>query len=61
MKEIKAWSAFDADTGVDLAKRLREYHIPDFWKWKNQDLFGMSFHRLLDDLKEDKSTGMKPD
>jgi dihydroxyacetone kinase DhaKLM complex PTS-EIIA-like component DhaM len=48
---IKSWTAFDSDLGRDLAKVVREYHIPDFSKWKDHDAFERSFARLLDDLK----------
>jgi hypothetical protein len=39
MKAIKEWECFDADSGKDLAIEIREYHIPDFTKWKNHDAF----------------------
>jgi hypothetical protein len=51
LKAIREWTAFDADLGRDLAKVVREYHIPDFSKWKEHDAFEGSFARLLDDLK----------
>jgi hypothetical protein len=28
--QIKEWKAFDADTGKDSAREIREYFIPDF-------------------------------
>ena len=48
---IRDWSCFDADTGKDLAVELREYHIPDFSNWKNQDAFESAFADLLRDLR----------
>ena len=48
---IRSWAAFDADLGRDMAKVVREYHIPDFSGWKDHDAFEGSFARLLDDLK----------
>ena len=51
-KEIQKWKFFDADTGKDLAKEIREYHIPDFSQWKSDhDAYRESFDRLLHDLK----------
>jgi len=48
---IKAWKCFDADTGKDMAREIREYFIPDFSNWKDHDSFKEGFKRLLDDLK----------
>jgi hypothetical protein len=56
-KEIKAWSAFDPDMGKDLAKVVREYHIPAFSKWKDHDAFEAAFARMIRDLKAEESTG----
>jgi hypothetical protein len=53
---IMSWSAFDADSGKDLAKVVREYHIPDFSKWKDPNAFETAFARLLVDLKAGNST-----
>jgi hypothetical protein len=55
-KAILAWSAFDPDSGKDLAKVVREYHIPDFSTWKNHDSFEEAFDGLLRDLKTEEST-----
>jgi uncharacterized protein YjbI with pentapeptide repeats len=49
--EIKAWSAFDSDMGKDVAKAVREYHIPDFSNWKDPDAFEKAFAHLLRDLE----------
>ena len=56
-EKVKAWNRFDADTGRDLAKEVREYYIPDFSNWKDHDAFSKAFARLLRDLRaEDKQT-----
>ncbi len=55
-KAIKGWTAFDPELGRDLAKVVREYHIPDFSKWKDHDAFEVAFSRLLEDLKAEGST-----
>lgn len=36
--KIQQWKCFDADTGKDSAREIREYFIPDFSNWKNHDL-----------------------
>lgn len=52
------WECFDADTGKDLARELREYFIPDFSCWKDHDSYQKAFDRLLRDLKtEDAAMG----
>jgi hypothetical protein len=58
-KAIRAWSVFDADSGEDFAKRVREYHIPDFSNWKDHDSFEASFTRLLNDLKASEPASAK--
>lgn len=52
---IKAWQCFDADTGRDVAKDIREYFIPDFSNWKDRNSYRMAFERLLRDLKAERS------
>jgi len=48
---IRGWECFDADTGKDSAREIREYFIPDFSNWKNYDTYQVAFQRLLRDLK----------
>ena len=48
---LKSWECFDADTGKDFAREIREYFIPDFSDWKNHDSYQTAFQRLLKDLK----------
>ena len=33
VEEVKEWKLFDADRGVDSAREVREYFIPDFKNW----------------------------
>jgi uncharacterized protein YjbI with pentapeptide repeats len=49
--EVQDWECFDADHGKDLAVEVREYLIPDFSNWKDNDAFEAAFGRLLRDLK----------
>jgi hypothetical protein len=48
---LRDWKCFDADTGTDSAREIREYFIPDFSKWKDHDSYQKAFDRLLKDLK----------
>lgn len=53
--KVKAWKRFDADSGRDLAKEVREYFIPDFSNWKAHDAFEKAFERLLLDLRAEEA------
>ena len=48
--ELQSWECFDADTGNDSAREIREYFIPDFSNWKNHDSSKAAFDRLIRDL-----------
>ena len=48
---IKQWKLFDADMGIDSAREIREYFIPDFSNWKDHDSYQTAFQRLVKDLK----------
>jgi hypothetical protein len=48
---IRDWEAFDADTGKDSAREIREYFIPDFSRWKDHDSYRKAFDRLMRDLQ----------
>ena len=48
---IRDWEAFDADTGKDSAREIREYFMPDFSRWKDHDSYQKAFDRLLRDLQ----------
>jgi uncharacterized protein YjbI with pentapeptide repeats len=56
---IKDWRLFDADRGIDSAREIREYFIPDFSNWREYDSYQKAFDRLLRALKaeaQDKVT-----
>ncbi len=48
---IRQWKLFDADIGIDSAREIREYFIPDFSNWKDHDSYQTAFQRLVKDLK----------
>jgi hypothetical protein len=50
-EHIKTWKLFDADTGIDSAREIREYLIPDFSNWKDHDSYTKAFERLVRDLQ----------
>jgi uncharacterized protein YjbI with pentapeptide repeats len=50
-EQIRAWRLFDADTGIDSAREIREYYLPDFSNWKDHDSYSAAFERLVRDLK----------
>jgi hypothetical protein len=52
-ERIKQWKLFDGDTGIDSAREIREYFIPDFSNWKDHDSYRAASERLLRDLKAD--------
>jgi hypothetical protein len=56
---ILAWECFDADTGKDLAREIREYFIPDFSNWKRKADFEAGFERLLKDLRAGEKTDQR--
>jgi hypothetical protein len=48
---ILEWECFDAETGKDSAREIREYFIPDFSNWKDHDSYQRAFEGLLKDLR----------
>jgi hypothetical protein len=60
---LERWESFSADLAEDVAEEIREYFIPDFTGWKDQDTFEAGFARLLKDLQAEppaKSPGERP-
>jgi uncharacterized protein YjbI with pentapeptide repeats len=49
--EIRRWQSFDADTGTDIARDVRQYFIPDFSGWRDPLQFEHALARLLRDLR----------
>ncbi|MGB7758924.1 MAG: hypothetical protein WBL61_03790 [Bryobacteraceae bacterium] len=56
---IRDWKCFDADTGKDSAREIRDYFIPDFSNWKDHDPYAKAFERLLRDLKAGRAEGTR--
>jgi len=55
---LREWESFDADSGKDSAREIREYFIPDFSNWKNEDSYQEAFQRLMSDLKSLESKSL---
>jgi len=51
-KELQEWECFDADTGKDSAREIREYYIPDFSQWESPEKYNEEFEKLVRDLKK---------
>lgn len=49
---LREWEIFDADTGKDTAREIREYFIPDFSNWKNHDDYQKALDGLVKDLNK---------
>ena len=53
--QILSCDLFDADTGIDAAREIREYFIPDFSEWKELNSYQRAFNRLIRDLQPQSS------
>lgn len=58
-EKIEAWT-LAVSSGEDLAEEIRRFYIRDFSNWRDDDSFEKSLSRLLDSLRSEESTGMKP-
>lgn len=50
--EIKRWECLDADSGIDIARELRSYYIPDFSNWQDPGSFDQQVQKIVDALRE---------
>lgn len=58
-ERIREWSAFETETGRDPAREVREYFIPDFSAWKDEDSYWRASSRLLKDLLLSSEPGIR--
>jgi uncharacterized protein YjbI with pentapeptide repeats len=56
---LRHWSAFDAESGKDSAREVREYFIPDFSNWKDRDAYVRASSRLLKDIVTSAELGIR--
>lgn len=47
LEAIKQWECFDADSGLDIAREIRAYHIPDFSDWTSAAVFEKQVRKVL--------------
>lgn len=53
--EIRDWECVDPDTGIDIARELRSYHIPDFSDWTNPASFDKQLAKVVKALEGDRA------
>jgi len=51
ISKLERWKCVDPTSGVNLADKVLQYHIPDFSGWKDDDTFEVSFESLMRDLR----------
>jgi hypothetical protein len=54
--KLRDWECFDADSGKDSAREIREYMIGNFRRWKDHDAYRAEFLKLLRDLQSNKTS-----
>ena len=54
---LSDWQAFDADTGRDLAREIREYFILDFSEWEDEAKFDGALSQLVNSLRKSDEEG----
>ncbi len=57
MEEVKKWKLFDADRGIDSAREVREYFIPDFSRWKEHDSYQAELEGLVTGFESGELAG----
>jgi hypothetical protein len=57
IETIKQWVCFDSDSGTDIARELRSYHIPDLSDWKNPVVFDKELSKITAALEESRTDG----
>jgi hypothetical protein len=57
---VKKWTLFDADFGQDVAKYVRQYFVPDFSGWRDEEALARVTERLLRDLRLSQDSQTPP-
>ncbi len=52
--QLTSWEFVDADTGLDIAAKLRSYYVPEFSNWRDPPAFERAFQKLLGGMKSKK-------
>jgi hypothetical protein len=50
-EKVRTWTQFNADIGDDNARRIREFYIPDFSNWNEQNAYSDAFSGLVKALR----------
>jgi uncharacterized protein YjbI with pentapeptide repeats len=51
-ENVKQWKQMDGDSGADVAKKVRDYYIPDFSGWeRDNSAYQKEFEKLVAALK----------
>lgn len=48
---VRTWAQFNPDIGDDNARRIREFYIPDFSNWRDQNAYTVTLSRLITALR----------
>lgn len=56
-EQIRHWTQFNADIGEDTAREIREYFIPDFSRWEEDEHYRAAFDKLRRDLATSIASG----
>ncbi len=57
-EQLQDWECFDADSGKDSAREIREYYIPDFSGWKSPATYQEEFKKLLQGFKKAEGSSL---
>ena len=58
---IRVWECIDPDSGVDIARELRSYHIPDFSNWSDPEEFERETAKVVKALQGSPSGPESPE
>lgn len=57
---IRQWECVDPDSGIDFARELRSYHIPDFSKWSDPAEFEKQVTKVINALRASDTVSTEP-
>lgn len=47
IEKLRNWENIDVDTGMDIAKEIRSYYIPDFSDWESERKFAQQAEKVI--------------
>ena len=54
-EDLRNWTSIDTDTGEDLARVVRQFHVQDFSNWKNEESLGQALENLVASLRKERT------